>query len=54
MAGGRGVYGEGVHAWQRGACMAKGGVNGRGGMHSMHVPPSTRYGRSMRRWYASY
>ena len=42
-----------------GACMVKGGMRGEGGVHgegecAWDALPPTRYGRSMRGWYASY
>ena len=68
MCGEGGMRGERGHVWQRGECMAKGGMCGegrhawqrggawqRGEVCMVCMPlPSTRYGRSMRRRYASY
>ena len=67
MHGEGGMCGEGGHVWQRGvymvkgACVVRGGMRGKGGMNGegeacmVCMPPSsTRYGRSMRGWYASY
>ena len=42
------MCGEGGCVWQRGACMAKGEVC------MVCMPPSVRYGQSMRGRYASY